>query len=31
MEISKKLSEKFECDIQNIAKSFIGFFDKKNK
>ena len=29
MEISKKISEKFECDIQNIAKSFIGFFDKK--
>ena len=29
MEISKKISEKFECDIQNIAKSFIEYFDKR--
>ena len=29
MEISKKISEKFECDIQNIAKLFIEYFDKR--
>ena len=28
MEFSKKISEKFEHDIQNIAKSFIKHFDK---
>lgn len=29
MEISKKISGKFECDIQNIAKLFIEYFDKR--
>lgn len=29
MDFSKKISGKFECDIQNIAKLFIEYFDKR--